>query len=98
MRIRREIRGDAGNQRFERMAGAAPGGPKIEGEYFSLSLLERKSRAFRSFPEREIRGIASVGILLRFGSEGSLRDFIESEQQLLAQPRLRAVANPPHVS
>src|SRR5260370_26664031 len=98
MRIRREIRGDAGNQRFERMEGGGPGGRKIDGEYFSLSLLERKSRAFRSFPEREIRGIASVGILLRFGSEGSLRDFIESEQQILAQPSVTALVKPPDFS
>ncbi len=96
--IRLEIGGDASEQRFERMARATPGGPEIDNEDFPLRAVEREGRAFRSFPEREIRRLASVGVFLGFGVEGSVRNFIESEQQILAQPSIRAAGKPPDVA
>src|SRR5437879_6324331 len=80
------------------MAGAAPGGPEIEDETSSLGVFKRESRAFGNFPEREIRGLAGVGVFLRFDGEGSLRDFIESEQQVLAQADIRAMRKAPDVT
>jgi len=82
--IRLKVRTDVSKQWFQRVARAAPSGPEIEDKNFPSRILQREGRAFGGFPEHEISGFAGVRIFLRLCRDRSLRDFIVSEEQILA--------------
>ena len=96
--ICQEVRSDSGEQRFQRVARAAPRGPEIDDENFSLGVLERKRCTFRSLPEEKVGCCASVRIFLWPGQQGNLRDFIVGAEQIIAEAAVGTVGEAPDIA